>query len=448
MRIVTRDEIIAICKGHLAALNKAIHVWTEFCQLNGVATEDEIAATRARQAALAKLLAEDRFMELQKAVPDEIAFLKSDQQRRFERAAVKKASAVTNRRRTEAAAAGVLTALDQKGRSVPTELRGSLEQIAAGRNADTSAISRAFALLGDEKPAGVSEHQQKLASAHKENNDRLSFNEWLAQSSAESDDEFARLDMRLAELTLVLGDKAVTDFQERLRFLCLEKPSRSRSLLIDSLELDLAQAVTNARKRKELEQRLTLLAMRLSEAGSPEAEECSRTIVAQLEAPSDALLELEQKGEDILAQAVRAIAARARRQAVLKGLAELGYQVSEGMETAWVQDGHITLKRTLKSGYGVEITGNVDSGRVQMRTVAFRKPESSADKSSDRAAEAAFCNDVSKLQEEFAAEGNQIVIERAAEIGATPLKTVSVSDAEQEEFRQRVPPAASQRSIK
>ena len=149
-----------------------------------------------------------------------------------------------------------------------------------------------------------------------------------------------------------------------------------------------------------------------------------------------------------MTEAVKAISAQSRRQAVLKGLAELGYQVSEEMETAWVEDGSIVLKRTLESGYGVEIIGSVDSGRVQMRTVAFRKPDSSIDKSSDRAAETAFCGDVSKLQEEFAAEGNQIVIERATEIGATPLKTISVADAAQEEFRERVLPISKQRSIK
>ena len=447
MRIVTRDEIIAICRGHLVALNKAIQEWTQFCQRNDVATEDEIAATRARQAALAKLLAVDRFLELQKGVPTEIAFLKSDQQTRLERAAVKKANAIASQRRTEAAAAGVLTALDQKGKSVPTELRSALEQIAAGRNADASAISRAFALLSDEEPATVSEHQRRLASAHKEKDDRQSFTEWLAESRLGSDDEFARLDLRLAELTLVLEEVA-TDFQERLRSLSLEKPSRKRSLLIDSLELDLAQAIGNARERKELEQRLTTLAVQLSEVGSEETEQWSRTIVAQLDGPSNDLLKLEEKAQQMLTEAVKASAAQSRRQAVLEGLAELGYQVSEGMETAWVKDGSIVLKRTLESGYGIEVIGNVDSGRVQMRTVAFRKPDSNTDKSSDRAAETAFCSDVSKLQEEFAAEGNQIVIERAAEIGATPLKTISVADEAQEEFRERVFPINKQRSIK
>ena len=448
VRIVTRDEIIAICKGHLTALNKAVQEWTTFCQQNGVATDEEIAATGARQAALTQLLAEDQFSKLQKAVPDEIAFLKSDRQTRLERAAEKKAKASSNQRRTEAAATGVLSALDQKGKSVPAELRSSLEQIAAGRNVDTAALSRAFALLTDEKPATISEHQRELASAHQENEVRQSFNEWLAETCIDVDNEFARLDLRLAELTLVIGEEAATDFKERLKTLSLEQPSGKRSLLIDSLELDLAQAVSNAKKRRDLEQRLATLAAQLSEIGSEEAERWSRTITAQREGTFDSLLKLEEKARQVLDQAVKEIAARSRRQAVLEGLAELGYQVSEGMETAWVQDGSVVLKRTLESGYGVEIIGNIDSGRVQMRTVAFRRPDLNPDKSSDTAAETEFCGAIAKLQEEFAAEGNEIVIERAAEIGATALKVISETDAAEEEFRGVLPPINQQRSIK
>jgi hypothetical protein len=449
VRIVTREEIIAICKGHLAGLNQAIQEWIKFCQANGVATEEEIAATLARPSALAKLLAEDRFEELQKAVPAEIDFLKADRQTRFERVAEKKAKALASQRRTEAAAAAILGALDRSGKSVSNDLRSSLEQIAAGHSTDTSAITQAFALLSEDKPAGVSELQRELASAHKENETRQTFNQWLAsQSHTESEEEFQRLDLLLAKLSVVLEDKAVSDFQERLRSLSSQEPSRNRSLRIDSLELDLGQAVSNARKRNEIEQRLKILAAQLSEIQGEEAHQWSQAILVRLNEPLDALVELETKAQEVLAEALKEIAAGSRRQAVLNGLAELGYQVSEGMETGWVQNGRIVLKRALDTGYGVEIVGNVDSGRVQMRTVAFRKPDSNGDKSSDRAAEIAFCSDVSKLQHEFAEEGSQIVIERALEIGATPLKTVPLADAGQEEFRERIPPAVQQRSIK
>jgi len=448
VRIVTREEIIAICKRHLAGVNEAINEWLKFCQANGVATEEEIAATLARQSALGKLLAEDRFLELQKAVPAEIDFLQADRQTRFERAAEEKAKALASQRRTEAAAAGILAALERGGKSVPSDLRVSLEQIAAGNSTDTSAIAQAFALLSEAKPAGVSALQRELASAHKRDETRQTFAEWLTtQSQTESDQEFKRLDSLLAGLSVVVGDQAASEFQQRLRSLSLQEPSRNRSLLIDSLELDLAQTVSKARERNELEQRLKMLAAELLAIGSDEAKQFSQSINAQLQGTLESLQEHEKKAKEILDQAVTQIAAQSRRQAVLKGLAHLGYQVSERMETAWVQNGSVVLKRKLQSGYGVEISGKIESGRVQMRTVAFRKPNKSADVADDTAAETVFCNDVSKLQAEFAEAGNQILIERHAEIGTTPLKIVSLVDDRQEEFRERMPPVIRQRSI-
>ena len=448
VRIVTREEIIAICEGHLARLNEAIQQWTKFCRTNSVATEEEIAATLARQSALAKLLAEDRFAELQKAVPAEIDFLKTDRQTRSERVAERKAKAFAHQRRTAAVAMEILVALDRSGKSVSNDLRSSLEQVATGHSTDTSAIAQAFALLSEDKPSGVSELQRELASAHKENETRQTFNEWLAsQSYTESDDAFKRLDLLLAQLSVVLGAEAVNNFQERLRSISSQGPTRNRSLLIDSLELDLTQAVSKARERNEIEQRLRMLAAELSAVDSDEAKQFSRTINVQLQGTFESLRDLEKRALEILEQAVSQIAARARRLAVLKGLADLGYHVSEGMETAWVRNGTVVLNRTLESGYGVEISGKIDSGRVQMRTVAFRNSNKITDATSDKTAETAFCSDVTKLQEKFAEAGNQILIERAAEIGATPLKTVPVV-ARNEEAQLMVPPTAKERSLK
>jgi hypothetical protein len=39
------------------------------------------------------------------------------------------------------------------------------------------------------------------------------------------------------------------------------------------------------------------------------------------------------------------MAAVERRRAVLEGLASLGYEVSEGMATAWVKQGRVVLRK-------------------------------------------------------------------------------------------------------
>jgi hypothetical protein len=44
-------------------------------------------------------------------------------------------------------------------------------------------------------------------------------------------------------------------------------------------------------------------------------------------------------------------------RAVLGGLAGLGYEVSEGMATAWVKDGRVVLQKAASPGYRIELSG-------------------------------------------------------------------------------------------
>ena len=448
VRIVTREEIIAICEGHLARLNAAVEVWIKVGRRNDVLTEVEIAATRERQDALRRLLAEDRFAELQKAVPVEIDFLTSDQEARLMRAALMKAKARSARRQAEAAAGAVLRALERKGVTVPIDLRRALEQVAAGSSEDANAISQAFALLSvEEKTLAVSDRQRELAAKHKEKDDRQSFDEWLAANSPNAGDkELTRLNLRLAELAVTLGDSATKEFEARLHQLSSDNPPANRSLLVDSLEIDLIQAVAQARQRSALKLRLIMLAEELAAVDSENARSISRTILSQVDQSSDLLVQLEKEAKEVLRQRREETAALSRRQAVLKGLTQLGYQVTEGLETAWVQNGRVVLKRRSQPGYGVEISGTIDSGRVQMRTVAIRDAGSAIDSAGDRDAETLFCSDVSRLQKKFGEEGGEVLIERALPIGASPLKIVSESADVRNEER-RVPPSAKQRTI-
>jgi hypothetical protein len=251
----------------------------------------------------------------------------------------------------------------------------------------------------------------------------------------------------LAELAATLGDSATKEFETRLRQLSSDNPPANRSLLVDSLEIDLIQAVAKAKQRSALELRLRMLAEELAAVDSEHAKKVSGTIVAQIDKPSYLLLHLEKEAEVVLQQVREATAARSRREAVLEGLAQLGYQVSEGLETAWVQDGKVVLKRTSQPGYGVEISGKIDSGRVQMRTVAIRSSGSAIDSARDRDAETIFCSDVSRLQKKFGEEGGEVLIEHARPIGATPLKVVSESSDVASEGEQQAPPTTKQRTI-
>ncbi|MGA7329891.1 MAG: hypothetical protein WBX25_36770 [Rhodomicrobium sp.] len=66
VRIVTREEIIATCKGHLARLNAAISDFDRYCRARNLATDEDLAVLQARRIEIHKLLANEKFLEAQK----------------------------------------------------------------------------------------------------------------------------------------------------------------------------------------------------------------------------------------------------------------------------------------------------------------------------------------------------------------------------------------------
>ena len=137
---------------------------------------------------------------------------------------------------------------------------------------------------------------------------------------------------------------------------------------------------------------------------------------AELLHTANALIEIE----------VQAAAAASRRSAILQGLAGLGYEVSEGMATAWVEKGRVVLRKTANPGYGVELAGDSQNERLQVRTIAFGIPGSPRDAVRDRDMETIWCDELDRLKTLLARSGGSLEIEKALPVG-TPLKVVEDS---------------------
>jgi hypothetical protein len=144
------------------------------------------------------------------------------------------------------------------------------------------------------------------------------------------------------------------------------------------------------------------------------------------EAKTADLLGSLQQSQKFLDEARTRNADAHRRTVLLSGLAQMGYEVGEEMETAWVRDGKITLRDRASATYGVEIGGNPD-GMVQMRTVAFDRPGAVRDGKDDVKAEESFCDAFAALSADLAANGGGISIVRAVGVGVTPVKSVGVT---------------------
>jgi len=169
---------------------------------------------------------------------------------------------------------------------------------------------------------------------------------------------------------------------------------------------------------------LILLAAALEQIGGDEACAEADALRLTLEGSIEIVEQCEVRATATLERLRSAAAAQSRRRAVLEGLASLGYEVSEQMETAWVANGRVVLRQPARPGYGVEIGGGADAGRVQVRTVAFRDAGAAPDAARDRDAETLWCGEFGELRERFASAGGEIVIEQALGIGVAPLRAV------------------------
>ncbi|MBN3568965.1 hypothetical protein [Burkholderia cenocepacia] len=426
VRIVTREEIIAICEGHLRRLDQAIAIWVAEGTHIGMLSDEEIAATRARRAALAALIAADAFMDLQKKVPDEIAFLKADLARRQLEAVDRAEQAAKRRRQGRLGATTLLGALEAKGIEAPVELRRQLDRLSSGdvvEHAD-ALLAQGYALLTPNVERTLNDAQRALTTRLMPAETPAAFQAWkAAQSIASRDPVLDRLDRQIGEARVFLGAQEVAGFSSRLDGLDDETNEARRNLLLDSVILDLANAIETARARRAA---ITVLEELTAEMGAYDtaatvafaerARQCDTTTLP------DIVAELTRAGQDLIAQLRQEQAAVARRNAILSGLARLGYDVHEGMTTAWAKDGRVVVKKPSLPGYGVEVGGQAQAGRLQVRAVSL---VANRDVARDKDVETLWCGDFARLQALLAQHGDDLLIERAMGVGEVPLKVVA-----------------------
>lgn len=423
-RIVTRAEIMTICRRSLARLDAAIEDWISRGERNGTVDKADIDKVIARRDALRGLLSADKFVELQKQIPAEISYLQADAERRAEKAAEMEAQSRRVMRRMKGTAQALLASVGSSGIQLPSDIREELASARTPSERLEAAINKAFLLLHSApETKGVSDLQRDIAARLGAGEKRMSLDEWMSQKAGVTEDTaLLRVDGFLGELKGLGVDPS--PFSARISSLELEPPAR-RTLLADSLLLDLATAVKNGREQTRLQSDLRARYAELSEMKSPEAASLRSEIGQSLSMVSDGnAAELLRRADFLIEAEVQSMAAEERRRAVLEGLAALGYEVSEGMATAWVEGGRVILRKAANPGYGVELSGGSKSDLLQVRAVAFGNSTDARDTTRDRDIETIWCGEFTRLQSLIAKDGGSLAIEHARPIGQFPLKVV------------------------
>jgi hypothetical protein len=433
VRIVTREEIQAVCRGLLRAFElAAAHLLQQANRydLPLSALEKDIAF---RRETLAALFNNDQWLDLQKMAPAMIEFLVAEE-RRIKREVQAAAELARSKRRHLAdSARSLVMLLESAGRPIPDTVRAIPGKALRADDQELASmqaiISEEIQRESDPGMIGVlSADNTELAKRLGTGSKAQTIAEWITlRQATATDTASARLDALLAEIETVGDPDVAQDFVARAAAIAGEESEQRRALLTDSLILDAAE---NARRRREQEAKLSQLrAMQASLEGlaSPLAHEMAGSIAEALHTRDAAGMDrLIAEGASLIESETRDLAAMSRRRALLTGLASLGYEIREGMTTSWVRDGRITLRKPGTPDYGIELGAPADAARLQIRLVGSDRPLTPRNAQRDRDQETVWCSEFGTLQELIAKSSGELIIERAQPVGAVAVKTVAM----------------------
>ncbi len=423
LRFQSEAELRALREDMLRILEREVLRWQERAPRLKALEQAQLAAVLSRRDALRAAVAKGDNALYAYQVKAETAWLRADLAEREEHAIEQRIAQRQRARRQQQNAVIVLKALQAGGVTVDAGLSQALARLAEGSpEADAEGVlARAtLALSSRDQSEELSQAQRAIAEALREDAAGPS-TAWHA-APAERDPRLQRIDRHIAELQLLQGAVSARTFQDALRAAEAEPDVQRRNLLLDSLVLDLGSAADTFRQQRDHLTHMQDLAHVLSTLDADsQADLLREAAAADASTPSARLLALADACQHAIDHYHQLQAASSRRAALLAGLAELGYEVHEGMETAWSDHGRVVLRRPASPGYGVELGGNAANGRLQVRAVAMNTER---DRSRDRDVEAIWCGDFSRLKAQLNAQGSDLQVERALGVGEVPLKEV------------------------
>jgi hypothetical protein len=424
VRVVSRDELVAAGEAFLRRLNAALSQWEEDCIAIGTDVA-EYEAARSRRDALEQMLRADQFALFGQAVQSEIEYLQLDATKRRERAVLAR---VQERLRQERGIE-VARALLKRASEAPFDLRQELQIAAEGGFdlAGTDAVlSRARQHLFKVDDAALTQNQKELAARMAQSAEGELFNAAIASGVA-PDERLQAMFAHLAELDFLGGAEQAKELNEQLlQARDIAEESR-RHMRLDTLVIGIRKAKEAAVALASLHRSAQILVAEIP--ADADGDILRQRLVAA--ASRGNLLELQsviEQTENDFSDLKTTRAVAQRRQVILAGLVELGYEVHEELSTATTNNGRIVMRDSANADYGVELASTPGMERIQVRTVAF---ESDRNTAGDIPAEQRWCTDFGRLQATMKAAGTDLIIEKALGVGAVPLKVLNLTLSEE-----------------
>lgn len=363
-------------------------------------------------------------------------FYGAEAERLYQRAADERSTALRSEQNLRIAAEQALKGLRTLTPSAERDAAIQSLSIASDKAAVQAAVIQATDLLAihrrEREQADDSAHLRELATAYATPEDAGAPAHVIP--AAGRDPEAVRLDNLCALVGKLetFEPTASTGLWRRKLHEVAAADSDNRSRLLDSLGLELTTELRQCRVRRDAIRAAEALRSDLAPHHSAEASAWHERVSTALssQAPPEQLMETVTTARRWLDEENAREDAREQREAVLKALGALGYEVREGMAAAWTEEGRVVVHKPSDAVYGVELSAPASGPAFQVRVVAAESQ--SRTKQRDLEVEQTWCGEFARLQTMLSDNGFRTTLAHAQVPGAVPVKTVQSSGSAKE----------------
>jgi hypothetical protein len=426
--IVSLEEIVEICQVLLAQVGAEIAEWTRIGYRNSVISKADETAIEQNRGSLIRMLELGQHLSLQKEAPLLIQKLRSDMDERLERAEDSRAGTARVLRSLQFTAAAVLRQAKSAGIELPLDVTKTLHDASQGRCDDIvvmeKATARGIELTRPKQTlsSGLSAASQQLAANAKSD----SLDDWIRKNldQQQADKRLSTADKFIAQIGVLDEQFSGEQFKIRLQELASNEDSANRSLMLDTVCLELKAILTKATQWAAVRRRFGELRVEADVSGELDQLQLLFEQMTDCQQRNDitAANFLTERIQEALNTAKVRKSGEKKRQAIIQGLSEIGYAVNSEMAKVWTSQKQLVVRSPDNPSIGIELGGNLEAGRCQVRVVALEGTAASRDLKTDREIEEHWCSDLSKLQEKLATAGASLRIEKATAAGVVPLK--------------------------
>lgn len=428
IRITTREEVIQKCEGLLVQVDSAINQWLMNRRNLGGNIDHDVSHFKQQRENLQRMLNEEQFLKLQKAVPIVLLALDDNIAIRQEDAVRELAIQRQRQRQLKDNAKILLQQLQTKNLPIPASLNEQLLAITNGKqiNEVNAILQQGWLLLTSEptkQKMDISSEQQRLLTNMVKEESVMSFDQWKQinlSNALHQTTSLQKFDHYISELSLIAPHIA-EQYSVRITQIDAEPNPMTHQLLLDSLNIELTNNIQYHKKHQAALSQLQQLMTEMHTEQLTFTEQIQAKLMQLNNLTTDEIEKLIHSCESILNEYRIDVAAKCRRDVILDGLKKLGYSVKEGMATAWKKDAKIVIDNPHMSGYGIEIGGEASASRLQIRPVRLTETENHQ---RDLDAETLWCTDFNKLTQWVMKQGSTLDLERHLAVGETPVKFV------------------------